>query len=71
VYGFALQEARLPFDTPETVPQAGEASVAQFPSEECPHLAGLATEHILLPATTTARSSRSGSTSSSTVWSGS
>lgn len=29
--------------------QAGEATVAQFPTEENPHLAELATEHILQP----------------------
>ena len=49
VYGFALQEANLPFDSPDTVPDGAEAILAQFPSEEYPHLAELATEHVLQP----------------------
>ena len=49
VYGFALQEANLPFDSPDTVPDVAEAILAQFPSEEYPHLAELATEHVLQP----------------------
>ncbi len=49
VYGFALQEASLPFDTPETVQDVAEAILAQFPTQEYPHLAELATEHILQP----------------------
>ena len=49
VYGFALQEANLPFDGPDTVPDGAEAILAQFPSEEYPHLAELATEHVLQP----------------------
>lgn len=49
VYGFALQEASLPFDTPETLPEAGEALQAQFPTEGYPHLAELASEHIHQP----------------------
>jgi hypothetical protein len=49
VYGFALQEAAQPFDRPDTAPDATEAILAQFPSEEYPHLADLATEHVLQP----------------------
>jgi AcrR family transcriptional regulator len=49
VYGFALQEASLPFDTPETVPDVAQAILAQFSTEKYPHLAELATEHILQP----------------------
>ena len=49
VYGFALQEAALPFDGPETVPGIAEAILAQFPPEEYPYLAELAIEHVLQP----------------------
>jgi AcrR family transcriptional regulator len=49
VYGFAVQEAGLPFDSPEAVPEVADAILAQFPSEEYPHLAELATEHVLQP----------------------
>jgi AcrR family transcriptional regulator len=49
VYGFAVQEAGLPFDSPEAVPEVADAILAQFPSEAYPHLAELATEHVLQP----------------------
>jgi AcrR family transcriptional regulator len=49
VYGFALTEAALPFESPETVPDIAGAILEQFPSEEYPHLAELATEHVLQP----------------------
>ncbi|HEX9856370.1 MAG TPA: TetR/AcrR family transcriptional regulator [Acidimicrobiia bacterium] len=48
VYGFALQEAVLPFDR-KTAPDVAGAIIAQFPSDEYPHLAELATEHVLQP----------------------
>ncbi len=48
VYGFALEEAALPFD-PDTVGDVAEAILAQFPSEEYPYLAELTTEHVLQP----------------------
>ena len=47
IYGFALQEAALPFN-PETVTEATEAITEQFASEY-PHLVEMATEHILRP----------------------
>jgi AcrR family transcriptional regulator len=47
IYGFALQEAALPFD-PETVTEATEAIMQQF-AGEYPHLAEMATKHILRP----------------------
>ena len=49
VYGFALQEAALPFNSPDAVPDVAETILAQFPSEEYPHLAELATEHVIQP----------------------
>jgi len=48
VYGFALQEASLPFD-PATAPDIAGAILAQFPSGEYPYLAELTTEHVLQP----------------------
>ena len=48
VYGFALEEASLPFDT-ESAPEVAEAILAQFPSDQYPYLAELAYEHVLQP----------------------
>ncbi len=39
IYGFALQEASLPFDTSEQTSELAQAIVAQFPADEYPHLA--------------------------------
>ena len=47
IYGFALQEAALPFN-PQTVAEATEAITEQF-AGEYPHLVEMATEHILRP----------------------
>jgi AcrR family transcriptional regulator len=47
IYGFALQEAALPF-SPQTVTEATEAVMQQF-ADEYPHLVEMATEHILRP----------------------
>ena len=49
IYGFALQEARLPFDTREETSELAQAIVAQFPAEEYPHLAEFTFEHVLQP----------------------
>ena len=50
IYGFALQEASLPFDTPERDRRAGRRTIlAQFPADEYPHLAELTIEHVLQP----------------------
>ncbi|MDP8970625.1 MAG: TetR/AcrR family transcriptional regulator [Actinomycetota bacterium] len=49
VYGFALTEAGLPFDTPEDVPEVAAAILAQFPAEQYPHLVEFAAEHVLQP----------------------
>ncbi|HET9646912.1 MAG TPA: TetR/AcrR family transcriptional regulator C-terminal domain-containing protein [Microlunatus sp.] len=49
VYGFALQEAALPFDGPETVATVAEPIMEQFRAGEYPHLVELATQHILQP----------------------
>ena len=48
VYGFALQEATLPFDS-DTAPDVAEAIMAQFPRDAYPYLAELTIEHVLQP----------------------
>ena len=49
IYGFALQERSLPFDTPEETAQLAQTMLAQFPVEEYPHLAKFTFEHVLQP----------------------
>ncbi len=49
VYGFALQEAGLPFEGPETVAEVAEPMLAAFPDGAYPHFVELATEHVLQP----------------------
>ncbi|MXM67365.1 TetR family transcriptional regulator [Streptomyces sp. HUCO-GS316] len=49
IYGFALQESSLPFDTPAETAELAEAILAQAPAEQYPHLAELTDEHVLRP----------------------
>jgi AcrR family transcriptional regulator len=49
IYGFALQERGLPFDTPGETSELAQAMMAQFPAGEYPHLAELTVEHVLQP----------------------
>ncbi len=49
IYGFALQEAGLPFHTAEETAQVVQTILAQFPRDEYPHLAELTIEHVLQP----------------------
>jgi len=49
IYGFALQEASLPFDTAEETAQVTQAIMKQFSSGEYPHLTEMTVEHILQP----------------------
>jgi AcrR family transcriptional regulator len=49
IYGFALQEAGLPFDTAEETAQVTREIAGQFPADQYPHLAELATGHVLQP----------------------
>jgi AcrR family transcriptional regulator len=49
IYGFALQEASLPFKGPETVGEIAEPMLRQFPAGEYPHFIEMATEFILRP----------------------
>jgi AcrR family transcriptional regulator len=49
VYGFALQEAALPFEGPDTVATVAAPMMEQFSAGGYPHLVELTTEHILQP----------------------
>jgi AcrR family transcriptional regulator len=49
VYGFALQEATLPFTESDTAGDVTEAIMRQMPTAEYPHLVEMATEYILQP----------------------
>ena len=49
VYGFALQERSLPFDTPEEAEEVGRQMFARMPPGAFPHLTELTVEHILQP----------------------
>ncbi|WP_345763504.1 TetR/AcrR family transcriptional regulator C-terminal domain-containing protein [Diaminobutyricibacter sp. McL0608] len=48
VYGFALQEAALPFDS-STAAEVAESIMQPFEPGEYPHLVELATEHVFQP----------------------
>jgi AcrR family transcriptional regulator len=48
VYGFALQEAALPFKGPQTAADVTEPVTQQFP-DEYPHLVEMATKYVLRP----------------------
>jgi AcrR family transcriptional regulator len=49
IYGFALQEASLPFDTPQETAEVAQTILAQLPADAYPHLAELTVEHVLRP----------------------
>ena len=49
IYGFALQEASLPFGTTEETAQVAQDIAGQMPAGEYPHLAELVTAHVLQP----------------------
>jgi AcrR family transcriptional regulator len=49
VYGFALQEATLPFDTAEQAAEVGEAMFARMAAEQYPHLTEFTVRHVLRP----------------------
>ncbi len=49
IYGFALQEASLPFETPEETTEVAQTILRQLPADEYPHLIELAVEHVLQP----------------------
>jgi len=49
IYGFALQERGLPFDSPEEAAELAQVMSAQFPADEYPHLAEFTLGHVLQP----------------------
>ena len=49
IYGFALQEASLPFDTPEETAELAQMIMDRFPPDEYRHLTELTVEHVLRP----------------------
>ena len=49
IYGFALQEASLPFEGPDTAVDVAEPMMQQFPTDAYPHLVEMATEYVLQP----------------------
>jgi AcrR family transcriptional regulator len=49
IYGFAIQEASLPFETPEETAALASEMMEAFPADAYPHLTELATEHVLQP----------------------
>jgi AcrR family transcriptional regulator len=48
-YGFALQEASLPFETAAQTAELAEMIMARFPTDEYPYLAELTVKHVLQP----------------------
>lgn len=48
-YGFALQEAGLPFEGPETVAEVAEPIMERFATGEYPHMVEMATEYYFRP----------------------
>ena len=49
IYGFALQEASLPFGTEEETARVTQEIAGQLPAGEYPHLTELALTHVLQP----------------------
>jgi hypothetical protein len=49
VYGFALQEATLPFDTAEEAAEVGRAMFDRMTAERYPHLTEFTVQHVLRP----------------------
>ena len=49
IYGFALQERGLPFDTPQETAALAQVMLARFPVDEYPHLAEFTFEHVMQP----------------------
>jgi AcrR family transcriptional regulator len=49
IYGFALQEAALPFEGRDTAPEITTPIVERFSTGQYPHMMEIATEHVLRP----------------------
>jgi AcrR family transcriptional regulator len=49
IYGFALQETSLPFDTAEETAELAQMILNQLPADQYPYLAELTIQHVLQP----------------------
>ncbi len=49
VYGFAMQEAALPFNGREEIADLADALIAALPEKEYPNLTAFTREHVLVP----------------------
>jgi AcrR family transcriptional regulator len=49
IYGFALQESSLPFDTPEETAAVAASIMDGFPADAFPYLTEIAVEHVMRP----------------------
>src|SRR5215472_11700822 len=49
IYGFALQEASLPFETPEETSKVAQDIFGQFTADQYPYLTELTVNHVLQP----------------------
>jgi AcrR family transcriptional regulator len=49
IYGFALSEAALPINGPETVAEVAESMMLRYLARDYPHLTEFSSEHILRP----------------------
>jgi AcrR family transcriptional regulator len=49
IYGFAVQESNLPFETSEETTEVTAAILRAMPVDQFPHLAEMAVEHIMRP----------------------
>jgi AcrR family transcriptional regulator len=49
IYGFALSEAALPINGPDTVAEVAESMMERHPIDGFPHLIEFSTEHIMQP----------------------
>jgi AcrR family transcriptional regulator len=49
IYGFALQESSLPFDTPEETAAVASSMMDGFPADAFPYLTEIAVEHVMQP----------------------
>jgi AcrR family transcriptional regulator len=49
IYGFAMSDRALPFESPEQIAELAQTILARFPVDEYPHLAELTFQHVLQP----------------------
>ena len=49
IYGFALQQTSMPFETAEESAEVAQMMFARMPADQYPHLTRFAIEHVLQP----------------------